>query len=291
MTVAGGNGKGNGLDQLYNPWGMHVDDDQSIYVADQANHRLMEWKINATSGQILIGRKGGGQRNDQLNGPVNIIVDKQNDCWIICDSGNKRIVRWPRRDSTCGEPIITNVACCGIALDDDGYIYFSDYQKHEVRRWKIGEKNGTLVAGGNGGGNRLDQLSQPYYIFVDHDQSVYVSDYGNHRVVKWLKGAREGIVVAGGRGPGNALDELSNPRGIVIDQMGTIYVADQKNHRLVRWLKGATEGSIVVGGNEPGAQANQLNNPLDLSFDQENNLYVVDFTNHRVQKFLLATDF
>ena len=79
-------------------------------------------------------------------------------------------------------------------MDNDGYLYVLDVTKHEVRRWKIGEKNGTLVARGNGKGNRFDQLNTPYYIFVDTDQSVYVSDLHNHRVMKWMKGAREEVV-------------------------------------------------------------------------------------------------
>ncbi len=69
-------------------------------------------------------------------------------------------------------------------MDNDGYVYVSDYTEYEVRRWKIGDTNGIVVDGGNGLVYcRLDQLNYPYYIFVDQDHSVYVSDKGNHRVV------------------------------------------------------------------------------------------------------------
>ena len=71
-------------------------------------------------------------------------------------------------------------------MDKDGSIYVSDY-KNEVRRWKRGEEKGTIVAGGNGKGNQLNQLHHPAFIFVDQDSSVYVSDRDNHRVVKWNK--------------------------------------------------------------------------------------------------------
>ena len=33
--------------------------------------------------------------------------------------------------------------------------------KDEVRRYRRGESQGTMVAGGNGDGNRLDQLFSP----------------------------------------------------------------------------------------------------------------------------------
>ncbi len=285
ITVAGVNGWGNGLNQLCSPWSVYVDDDQTIYVADYENHRIVEWKSGAASGQVVAGGNGAGNQNDQLNGPLNVTIDKENDSLIICDRGNQRLVRWPRRNGTSGERIISNIDCQDSAMDNDGYLYVSDCSKHEVRRWKIGDTNGTVVAGGNGAGNRLDQLQAPYYIFVDQDHSVYVSDYGNHRVMKWMKGAKEGIVVAGGRGQGNGLTQLFYPRGVIVDQLGTVYVAEDGNNRVMRWLKGATQGSVVVGGNGSGVQANQLNLPLGLSCDRQNNLYVVDHSNHRVQKF------
>ena len=31
---------------------------------------------------------------DQLNRPTDVIVDKKNDSLIICDQGNRRVVRW-----------------------------------------------------------------------------------------------------------------------------------------------------------------------------------------------------
>jgi sugar lactone lactonase YvrE len=264
---------------------MFIDDDQTIYVADTWNHRIIEWKSDANNGQIVAGENGQGNRNDQLNRPTKVIVDKENDSLIICDGGNQRVVRWPRRNGRSGETLISNIHCHDLIMDNDGYLYVSDIGKHEVRRWKMGETNGTIVAGGNGQGNRLDQLNDPRYIFIDEDHSVYVLDCYNHRVMKWVKDAKEGIVVAGGQGEGNGLRQLSFPRGIIVDQLGSVYVADFGNDRVIRWLKGAQEGTIVVGGNGQGAQPNQFNGPVDLSFDRQKNLYVVDFWNHRVQKF------
>ncbi|CAF2061440.1 unnamed protein product, partial [Rotaria magnacalcarata] len=76
-------------------------------------------------------------------------------------------------------------------MDEQRYLYVSDWKKHEVRRYQLGEKNGTLVAGGNGEGDGLNQLNLPAFLFVDRQQNVYVSDNKNHRVMKWKKGATE----------------------------------------------------------------------------------------------------
>ncbi|CAF1345727.1 unnamed protein product [Rotaria sp. Silwood1] len=285
ITVAGGNGSGRETNQLYNPWGLYVDDDQTIYVTDEQNDRIVEWNSGATNGKVVAGGNGQGHEAHQLNHPLDVIIDKESDSLIISDRWNRRVVRWPRRNGTRGETIISNISFGGLTMDDNGSLYGRDYEKHEVRRYKIGDTQGIVVAGGNGQGNRLDQLSKPTYVFVDRDHSVYVSDYKNHRVMKWEGGAKQGIVVAGGQGNGNSLTQLNYPYGVVVDQLGTVYVADFGNHRIMRWPKGAKQGSVIIGGNGRGAQSNQLDRPIGLSFDRHGNLYVVDRGNHRVQKF------
>ncbi|CAF1406171.1 unnamed protein product, partial [Rotaria sp. Silwood1] len=290
ITVAGGNRQGNRINQLSDPLGLYVDDDQTIYAADYSNHRIVEWKQGATSGQVVAGGNGQGSGDHQLYTPRDVIIDKERDSLIICDFSNRRVVRWPRRNGTSGEKIISNIFCVGLTMDENGSLYVTDDVKHEVRRYRKGKSQGTVIAGGNGSGNRLDQLSSPRYVFVDRDHSVYVSEWDNHRVMKWMEGAKQGIIVAGGQGKGNDLTQLSYPRGVVVDQLGTAYVADAGNNRIMRWSKGATQGSVIVGGRGSGEQSNQLNWPVGLSFDRHGNLYVVDYGNHRVQKFELQSN-
>ncbi|CAM4873896.1 unnamed protein product [Rotaria socialis] len=285
VTVAGGNGVGIRMNQLSVPLGLCIDGNQTVYIADYSNHRIMEWKYGVTAGRVVAGGKGGGNRTDQLSYPVHVIIDRGRNNLIISDYINKRIVRWSRENGTGGEVIISNVGCWGLALDDVGFIYIADYDKHEVRRYRMGENQGTIVAGGNGAGTGLNQLNHPRYVFVDEDHSIYVSDEINHRVMKWIEGAKQGIIVAGGEGSGNSLTQLSNPYGVFVDHSGTVYVADGSNHRIVRWYRGATQGEVIVGGHGPGNQSNQLNTPFGLSFDREGNIYVSEHSNHRVQKF------
>jgi sugar lactone lactonase YvrE len=264
---------------------VYVDEDQTIYVADCENHRIVEWRCGATSGEIVAGGNGEGNEMNQLSCPTDVIVDKERNNLIICDQGNRRVVQWLRRNGTSGQTIISNIDCGGLSMDNNGYLYVSDKEKDEVRRWKMNDRRETLVACGHGKGNRLSQLNYPIYIFVDEEQSVYVSDHNNHRVMKCMVGAKEGIIVAGDQDQGSGLTQLSSPYGLIVDDFGTVYVADSGNHRIMRWFKGATQGTIVIGGNGKGNQANQLNYPTGLSFDRQGNLYVVDYSNHRVQRF------
>ncbi|CAF1557132.1 unnamed protein product, partial [Adineta steineri] len=247
------------------------------------NNRIVEWKCNAKKGQIIAGGNGRGNRMDQLNRPTDVIVDQQNHAVIIADQGNSRVIQWLNQNQ---QVLTENIHCSCLAMDKHGFLYVSDTEKNEVKRWKMGEYNneGIVVAGGNGKGDQLNQLNTPSFIFVDEDQSVYVSDRHNNRVMKWRKDAKEGTVVAGGNGRGENLKQFFCPQGVIVDDLGQIYVADWGNHRVMRWCEGEEEGEIVVGGNGKGNQSNQLNYPRGLYFNDEGNLYVADCDNYQIKK-------
>ena len=287
-TIAGGNGYGDKLNQLNYPYGIYVDHQQQhIYIADCRNHRIVKWKLGENNGEIVAGGNGQGNRIDQLFWPTDVIVDENNKSLIICDQGNRRVVRWSLQNPNDKQILIENISCWGLMMNENGDLFVSDNENHAVKRWKKGErrKEGMVVAGGNGEGNKLNQLNDPTYIFVDREETVYVSDNWNHRVMKWYKGANEGIIVAGGQGQGNSLNQLNGPMGLLVNEVGDIYVADWGNNRIMCWSSGSKEGRVIVGGNGRGNGSSQLSLPIGLSFDVENNLYVADSTNGRIQRF------
>jgi sugar lactone lactonase YvrE len=278
-----------------------VDNDDTVFIADTRNHRIIAWKKDDNKGNVVAGGQGNGSGLHQLHEPTDVLIDKETKSLIICDWGNRRVVRWSLKNDTGvswwpfnrdprGEVLVDNIDCSRLAMDKQGCLYVSDFKKHTIRRFTRGDKKGIVVAGGNGQGDQLNQLNMPICIFVDNEQSVYMSDCGNHRVMKWMKGAKEGIVVAGGRGRGKELTQLDGPRGVWVDDMGTVYVAEAGNHRVTRWPKGETSGVVVVGGNGWGNATNQFACPWGLSFDRDGNLYVADCPNDRVQQFKLENN-
>ena len=283
---AGEQESGDGFHQLHCPAAVRVDNDL-LYIADSGNHRIMEWEMGGKDGRVVAGGNGPGQRMNQLNWPSDILVDKTTDSLIIADKDNRRVVRWSRQNATEGEIILSDIDCYGLAMDSNGDLYVSNKEKHEVRRWKIGDSQGILVAGGNERGNHLNQLNRPSFIFIDKDQSLYISDCWNHRVMKWIKDAKEGLIVAGSKNRGNTLRQLSTPQGIIVDPLGIIYIADCGNNRLVYWSPGATEGSIGAGGNAYGEPPKQFKHPFGITFDQEGKLYIADQGNHSIQRFFI----
>jgi sugar lactone lactonase YvrE len=143
----------------------------------------------------VAGEKGQGNRIDQLNRPAALLINRFDDSSIISEFGNRRV--------------ISNIHSAGLALDDEGSLYVSDFERHEVRRYEAGDAVGIVVVGGNDQGAALNQLNRPRHIFVDRNHSVYVSDLNNHRVMKWMKNAREGVVIPGGQGRGKSRGRLA----------------------------------------------------------------------------------
>ncbi|CAF1204071.1 unnamed protein product [Adineta steineri] len=292
-TVAGKPEGGSASNQLTNPYGICVDsDDLSIYIADTGNHRIVKWEFDSNNGEVVAGGNGDGDGMNQLNIPTDVVLDEEKKYLIICDRGNRRVMKWSLQNNQDQQIWIPDVSCWGLAMDNIGDLYVSNSAKREVRCWQKGVTEGTVVAGGNGQGTELNQLNQPNYIFVDDDHSVYVADAYNNRVMKWKKNAKEGILIAPGQVYNENPGTLMKPLGVIVDHMGNIYVSMSTtgNNQITRWSPGATEGVPVVGEKELGIGSTQLQNPKDLSFDRDGNLYVVDTENHRIQKFDIDRD-
>jgi hypothetical protein len=51
---------------------------------------------------------------------------------------------------------------------------------HLDAKWK---QQGITVAGGNGKGKQLNQLSYPYDICIDDDDTIFIADFENDRIL------------------------------------------------------------------------------------------------------------
>ncbi|CAF4623255.1 unnamed protein product, partial [Rotaria socialis] len=99
-----------------------------------------------------------------------------------------------------------------------------------VMKWNKGAKEGIVVAGGQGAGSALAQLSYPYGIFVDTLGTLYVADTGNNRVMRCTQGdKKQGTVIVGGNGRGAGANQFQYPYGLSFDRHGNLYVVDWGN--------------------------------------------------------------
>ncbi|CAF4145984.1 unnamed protein product, partial [Adineta steineri] len=77
----------------------------------------------------------------------------------------------------------------GIYVDNDDHsIYIADTNNHRIVRWKFGENNGEIVAGGNGPGPETNQLTFPADVTLDKEKKyIIICDSGNTRVMRWFR--------------------------------------------------------------------------------------------------------
>ncbi|CAF1206893.1 unnamed protein product [Adineta ricciae] len=288
ITVAGGHGSGTATNQLNTPRGLFIDENRTMFIADEKNHRIVQWKLGDENGTVVAGGNGKGKQLDQFDSPTSVVIDSVTNSLIICDSKNRRVIQWYHRNGTKeGTIYINNIGCADMTIDNDGGLYIIDLDKHEVRRYEMKGTIVTSVAGGHGEGSNLNQLRFPSFIFVDQQHNVYVADNANHRISKWNKGATEGIIIAGYGGCGDDFDQLCNPNGLFVDTNGTLYVADDSNNRVMRWLQGEQRGAVVVGGHGRGFTSRHFDGLNDLVFDHHGELYVIDRGNNRIQNFVI----
>jgi hypothetical protein len=97
VTVAGGNGAGAASNQLDMPTTMYVSQlDQSYYICDCGNNRIVKWAMNATYGVTIAGSSTGvaGSTLYLLNQPYDIWVHPNETYMLISDTNNCRVQKY-----------------------------------------------------------------------------------------------------------------------------------------------------------------------------------------------------
>ncbi|CAF1499032.1 unnamed protein product [Adineta ricciae] len=148
-TIIAGTGvRGSALNQLDTPYNIYVDesDNDTLYVSDYYNHRVMKWLQNATNGIVVAGGNGAGSSYTQLTNPQGVFVDSFGTIYVA-DYGNHRIMKW-LKGATNGTLIagISGIAGntamylsnpSGIQFDKNGDMYVSEYTNNRVQRFTI----------------------------------------------------------------------------------------------------------------------------------------------------------
>ncbi|CAF1338998.1 unnamed protein product [Adineta steineri] len=140
--VAGGNRRGDQPNQLNTPSFIFVDEDQSIYVSDRKNDRVMKWRKDAKEGIVVAGGNGQGENLNQLFYPRGVIVDDLGQIYVA-DRRNQRIMRWCEGKEE-GEIVVggfgqenqLNSPNC-LSFDAEGNLYVTDRWNNRIQKFEI----------------------------------------------------------------------------------------------------------------------------------------------------------
>ena len=270
--------------QLNSPYGLALDWQGNLYIADLGNARVRRVGSDGTITTIA----GGGQL--------------------------------PPGGANEGSPAVMLAfsAPRNLALDVSGNLYISDFGGQRVYRMAVDGSvttvAGTGVAGASGdnGAAVLAQLNAPAGLAFDSHGALYIADSGNHLVRK----VAHGLI--------SSFARAVTPTGLTFDGAGTLYVADISsgdiavipaagspsnfavaavdvwfasgagvyasvgNHAVLAGPKGA--GITVAGGGNmadgdggPATDA-RLNHPAGVAIDTAGNVYIADRDNNRIRR-------
>jgi sugar lactone lactonase YvrE len=297
------------------PMGLALDLTDHLYVADQANNRVLVF-TEGTSPSNTIANGAGGQRDTLHNAPNyvdsigtdlpgGLAIDKSSTPphrhLYVADTANNRVLGWDDVSS------FTTAKPADLALGQPDFLSYRC-------------NNG--VAAIDVAGLGADSLCTPRGISVDARGNLYVADAGNNRVLVYNTpfdpnsgepGAGDSTAdfVYGQGGSFTAHNcnqnatSLCAPSSVALDASGNIYVADASNNRVLQFapprkppvnsdaLANRAYGQSGVSdftdklcadglSGDPAPSSHGICNPGGLALDASGDLFIADTGNSRV---------
>ncbi|MCX6622072.1 MAG: hypothetical protein NTY38_13580, partial [Acidobacteria bacterium] len=275
--------------QLSYPYGVAVDANGDLYIADLGNARIRK----VTPGGIITTFAGGGSFEGE-GAPA-----------------SESALRAPRN----------------VAVSGDGTLYISDFSSHRVLsvaadgalRYVAG--NGAAGAAGDTGSPTSAQLRNPAGIAFDPSGWLYIADSGNKRIRRVANGRISTVAATG-----TALT-MYTPTDVAVDGAGNLYIADGRSDETLRIAPTGVVGSIragsrslainsagevllglgmvvhrysagaisvaagtghfTFGGDGGPAKDARLSQPVGVAVDATGVTYLADTANHRVRRVSL----
>lgn len=159
------------------PTGIFINTNNTIYLADHHNGRIVEWQ----HGSAMPTRNISGK---SLINSWNIFVNKEGD--INADNGEFNIQKhkWTWNDTYTECVMNNNESCTGLFIDIKNNFYCSLVNNHRVDKINLNNDiiRSITVAGTGYRGPLSNMLDHPHGIFVNMNLDLYVADTYNNRI-------------------------------------------------------------------------------------------------------------
>ncbi|MFT4040236.1 MAG: 6-bladed beta-propeller [Thermomicrobiales bacterium] len=265
-----------GQSKFYSPWGIAVDEDANVYVADSGNARIQKFSSN---GAFVTEWGSPGVNDGQFQSPAGVATGPSGQVYVA-DSLNNRIQRFTNAGG--------HVLSWGVVGPDPG---------------QLQEPQGIAVNPTNGNVYTVERSNDRVQVFAGsvHVQTIMLVDGGNPVYARAVAVTAAGRILFvsrsvgrvfeinedtgairsfGANGSGNG--QFSDPNDVAVDAAGNIFVADRGNHRIQVLNE---DGEFVTAFGQMGSGEGEFLNPIGVDVDSNGNVYVTDLSNNRVQKF------
>ena len=276
---------------LNRPSAVVIREDDTMYVVDSGNNRLMKYKNGSYFGEKV---NISTETNDGfLNNPQDIVFNGSDEI-LISETGANRVVKWIF-DSPDIVIVATLSSPTGMYLSEDAQdLYVVENGKYpRVIRYGLNSLDGDTVAGGGVPSSMLyplKALHNPVGIYVDEKENVYVAESDSNRITKWPPKSETGQIVVDTVDDGSGSSNLNKPTSVIVDEENNMFITDSNNDRILRLMKDNDTAECLIGCFVPFQNASttpltSLTQPYDAAFDSQFNLIIVEKSMHRVQKF------
>lgn len=226
---------------FFEPWGIAVSMDGSVYVADTWNHRIQKFSSDGKFVNMW-GYFGQADTPFAIWGPRDIAIDSKGNLFIT-DTGNKRIVIYDQDGNYINqfgsvgletgkfdEPV-------GITVDKDGLVYIADTWNQRIQVM-VEDASGVYlpfmnweVVGWYG-----QSLDNKPYLTVDNNGNLFTTDPEGYRILRFTtSGSFINYFGDIGTSPGS----FNLPTGIIADDSGGLWIADAGNGRIMHFIQPA----------------------------------------------------
>jgi hypothetical protein len=257
-----GSSDGIGTAASFNfPYGVAVDNNDNIYVADSFNHTIRKITTdgNVTTIAGTIGTSGyqdGTGSGAKFNQPQGLTVANDGTIYVA-DTSNRRI----RKVTQAG--VVTTLTGDGAFDSDDGPASTASFYN-------------------------------PADVEIDNQGNIIVADKDNHIIRKVTTDGNvttiAGIGGTSGSTDGEALSStFKNPEGLTIASDGTIYVADSYNFVIRKITPNGTVSTIAgIAGSSTSVDGNlsvaKFTTPVDIVIGLDENLYISQIGVPKIRK-------
>lgn len=296
--------KGTAGGQFETPWGLDVDGEGNVWVADKGNNRVEKFnsagefiltfgnEVDKTNhGNICTAASGdtcgwgvAGAANGQFNEPLDVATTNTGDLWVT-DGANNRVQKFNSKGEYLTQFGATGTGSgqftepWGIDITSSGNIWVADARYYRVEEF---EPNGTFIRSANGegsGGSGPSKFAGPRGVSVDANDDVWVTDRGNNRVTEL---SPEGVYLMSFGSQGTGPGQFEEPQSIAVKANGNILVGDRLNGRVEEFNP---EGEFEAQIGTKGSEAGQMKEPRGVAVGPSGVTYVSDTYNKRVERW------
>ena len=202
------------------PWGIDVDDNGDLYVAERGNNRISIYGLDDSSKGTM---GTPGSETGQFSSPSDLVI--RGDVVYVSDESNHRVQKLSIASKSyiahfgekgSGDGQLSSPR--GICLDPEGNVFVADYDNKRVQ---VFTADGTFRYSITGNTSDGSAFSSPWGVAFDPNGNLHIVAHGSNRVKIFTQDGK--YISEYGNG------QLSNPSGIAIDEEGHSFVVNHNS--------------------------------------------------------------